>query len=87
MLDGEPYAGIVLHMFGAPSKEGECVADGFHVARHVAIVSNGLVKKRRDFTGQPITSFPEEWRRMLTQLDMQYVNILNEYKQELAVIA
>jgi hypothetical protein len=31
--------------------------------------------------------FQEEWRRLLTQLDSQYISLLNEYKQELAEIA
>ena len=37
-----------------------------------------------DVESQP--QFQEEWRRLLAQLDMQYMNILNEYKQELAAI-
>jgi len=30
--------------------------------------------------------FQEEWRRMLAQLDMQYIRLLDEYKQELVKI-
>ncbi len=31
--------------------------------------------------------FQEEWRRLLVQLDSQYLSLLNEYRQELAEIA
>ena len=31
--------------------------------------------------------FQQEWRRMLTQLDSQYITLLSEYKQELQNIA
>lgn len=31
--------------------------------------------------------FQQEWRRMLAQLDSQYITLLNEYKQELQNIA
>jgi hypothetical protein len=37
-----------------------------------------------DIESQP--QFQEEWRKLLAQLDSQYVNLLNEYKQELLVI-
>ena len=40
---------------------------------------------RIDVERQP--EFQEEWRRMLTQLDSQYVKLLDEYKQELSVIS
>jgi hypothetical protein len=38
-----------------------------------------------DIENQP--QFQEEWRRLKAQLDAQYINLLNEYKQELAAIA
>jgi hypothetical protein len=38
-----------------------------------------------DIEKQP--HFQEEWRRLKLQLDSQYINLLNEYKQELAAIA
>lgn len=38
-----------------------------------------------DIERQP--QFQEEWRRLLVQLDSQYFNLLNEYKQELSAIA
>jgi len=37
-----------------------------------------------DIESQP--QFQEEWRKLLAQLDSQYINLLNEYKQELAAI-
>jgi hypothetical protein len=40
---------------------------------------------RIDIEKQP--QFQEEWRRLKSQLDSQYINLLNEYKQELAAIA
>ena len=43
-----------------------------------------MVGMKIDVESQP--QFQEEWRRLLAQLDMQYMNILNEYKQELAAI-
>jgi len=44
------------------------------------------------FTGVKIDvekhpQFQHEWRRILAQLDAQYINLLNEYKQELAAIS
>jgi len=44
-----------------------------------------MANMKIDVESQP--QFQEEWRRMLAQLDMQYMSILNEYKQELAAIA
>ncbi len=38
-----------------------------------------------DVEKQP--QFQEEWRRLKLQLDSQYINLLDEYKQELAAIA
>ncbi len=38
-----------------------------------------------DVERQP--QFQEEWRKMQTQLDSQYLKLLDEYKQELAAIA
>jgi hypothetical protein len=38
-----------------------------------------------DIEKQP--QFQEEWRRLKLQFDSQYINLLNEYKQELAAIA
>ncbi len=38
-----------------------------------------------DIERQP--QFQEEWRKLLTQLDSQYISLLNEYKQELSAIA
>ena len=38
-----------------------------------------------DIENQP--QFQEEWRRLKIQLDSQYINLLNEYKQELEAIA
>jgi len=37
-----------------------------------------------DIERQP--QFQEEWRKLLAQLDSQYINLLNEYKQELSAI-
>jgi hypothetical protein len=37
-----------------------------------------------DIEKQP--QFQEEWRKLLAQLDSQYINLLNEYKQELSAI-
>jgi hypothetical protein len=38
-----------------------------------------------DVERQP--QFQEEWHKVLTQLDSQYISLLNEYKQELSAIA
>jgi len=38
-----------------------------------------------DVERQP--QFQEEWRKLLTQLDSQYLMLLNEYKQQLSAIA
>ena len=43
-----------------------------------------LANVRIDVESQP--QFQEEWRRMLAQLDMQYIRLLDEYKQELSAI-
>jgi hypothetical protein len=32
------------------------------------------------------SQFQEEWRKLLARLDSQYINLLNEYKQELSAI-
>jgi hypothetical protein len=40
---------------------------------------------RIDVERQP--QFQQEWRRVLTQLDSQYLNLMNEYKRELSDIA
>ncbi len=40
---------------------------------------------RIDVERQP--QFQEEWRKLLTQLDSQYVKLLDEYKQELSAIS
>jgi hypothetical protein len=40
---------------------------------------------RIDVERQP--QFQEEWRKLLIQLDSQYVRLLDEYKQELAAIS
>jgi hypothetical protein len=37
-----------------------------------------------DIERQP--QFQEEWRKLLAQLDSQYISLLNEYKQELSAI-
>ena len=37
-----------------------------------------------DVEGQP--QFQEEWRKLQTQLDLQYIKLLDEYKQELTAI-
>ena len=37
-----------------------------------------------DIERQP--QFQEEWRKLLVQLDSQYITLLNEYKQELSAI-
>ena len=42
-------------------------------------------RMRIDIERQP--QFQEEWRRLQSQLDLQYLNHLNEYKRELAKIA
>jgi len=39
---------------------------------------------RIDVERQP--QFQQEWRKVLTQLDSQYISLLNEYKRELASI-
>ncbi len=44
-----------------------------------------LVRIKIDVEKQP--QFQEEWRRMQTQLDSQYLKLLSEYKQELSGIA
>ena len=38
-----------------------------------------------DVESQP--QFQEEWRKVQTQLDLQYIKLLDEYKQELSAIA
>jgi hypothetical protein len=37
-----------------------------------------------DIESQP--QFQEEWRKLLVQMDTQYIKLLNEYKQELSAI-
>ena len=44
-----------------------------------------LVGVKIDVEKQP--QFQEEWRKMQTQLDSQYLTLLDEYKQELSGIA
>jgi len=44
-----------------------------------------VVGLKIDVERQP--QFQEEWRKLLTQLDSQYLSLLNEYKQELSEIA
>jgi len=44
-----------------------------------------LMKIRIDVERQP--QFQEEWRKLQTQLDSQYLKLLDEYKQELSGIA
>ena len=44
-----------------------------------------LMSYRIDVEKQP--QFQEEWRKMQTQLDSQYIKLLDEYKQELSGIA
>lgn len=44
-----------------------------------------MVRMKIDVEKQP--QFHEEWRKVLAQLDSQYLGLLNEYKKELAVIA
>ena len=44
-----------------------------------------LIGKRIDVERQP--QFQEEWRRLQTQLDSQYLKLLEEYKQELSAIS
>jgi hypothetical protein len=44
-----------------------------------------MVGFKIDVEKQP--QFQEEWRKVLLQLDSQYINLLNEYKQELSAIA
>ena len=44
-----------------------------------------FVTARVDVERQP--KFNEEWRKILVQLDSQYITLLNEYKQELLNIA
>ena len=43
-----------------------------------------LAQFKIDVEKQP--QFQEEWRRMLAQLDSQYLKLLDEYKQELSAI-
>ncbi|HEY51467.1 MAG TPA: hypothetical protein G4O20_06655 [Dehalococcoidia bacterium] len=43
-----------------------------------------LANVRIDVERQP--QFQEEWRRVLSQMDAQYISLLNEYKQELMTI-
>ena len=44
-----------------------------------------VVGLKIDVERQP--QFQEEWRKLLVQLDSQYISLLNEYKQELSAIA
>ena len=44
-----------------------------------------LMTYKIDVESQP--QFQEEWRKMQTQLDSQYIKLLDEYKQELSGIA
>ena len=44
-----------------------------------------MVGLKIDIERQP--QFQEEWRKVLVQLDSQYLSLLNEYKQELSAIA
>ena len=44
-----------------------------------------LMRVRIDVEQQP--QFQEEWRKLQTQLDSQYLKLLDEYKQELSGIA
>ena len=44
-----------------------------------------VVGLKIDIERQP--QFQEEWRKLLAQLDSQYISLLNEYKQELSAIA
>ncbi|KPK21020.1 MAG: hypothetical protein AMJ70_07300 [Dehalococcoidia bacterium SG8_51_3] len=44
-----------------------------------------LANMKINVESQP--QFQEEWRRMLAQLDMQYISVLNEYKKELSAIS
>jgi hypothetical protein len=44
-----------------------------------------VVGLKIDVERQP--QFQEEWRKVLVQLDSQYISLLNEYKQELIEIA
>ncbi len=44
-----------------------------------------VVELKIDVERQP--QFQEEWRKLLAQLDSQYISLLNEYKQELSAIA
>jgi putative protein kinase ArgK-like GTPase of G3E family len=44
-----------------------------------------VVGLKIDIERQP--QFQEEWRKVLAQLDSQYLSLLNQYKQELAEIA
>ncbi|MBA7590899.1 hypothetical protein ES708_33042 [subsurface metagenome] len=44
-----------------------------------------LMRIRIDVEKQP--QFQEEWRKLQTQLDSQYLKLLDEYKQELSGIA
>ena len=47
--------------------------------------TGSLANMKIDVESQP--QFQEEWRRVLAQLDMQYTNVLNEYKKELSAIS
>ena len=38
-----------------------------------------------DVESQP--QFQEEWRKLRTQLDLQYIKLIDEYKHELSAIA
>jgi len=44
-----------------------------------------LMRIKIDIERQP--QFQEEWRKVQTQLDSQYLHLLDEYKQELSGIA
>ncbi len=46
---------------------------------------DSLMRFRIDVEKQP--QFQEEWRKMQTQLDSQYLKLLDEYKRELSGIA
>ena len=46
--------------------------------------SGSLARMKIDVERHP--QFQAEWRKILTQLDMQYLKLLDEYKQELSAI-
>ena len=73
--------------YGAAWQSAQCGSPGASQwSRPSVAASNGTAAAnvKIDIENQP--QFQEEWRRLKSQLDAQYTNLLNEYKQELTEI-